>query len=206
MRASPAALLAIAVAGGGLALSLAGCATTAPAASHAVITRPGAAHQVRQPARPHSQAPGTPAGTSAMPAARVAAQAAASGTQATAPASASPQQTGSSASGRPVTLATGLYTDAPEGLPHYVLAVTPTAGGSVKGSANFVYQDGRIAFVGQYSGTVSGNGKVTVRFADGKILAGDYRTETLTLADCASVLSMARNPGGCTFSYHGNVP
>jgi hypothetical protein len=75
----------------------------------------------------------------------------------------------------------------------------------VKGSVNYLYQGG-AAFIGQYTGTLSDNGKVTVRFSDGKVLVGSYRDGSLSLNDCTSILPHATNPGGCVFTYNGQVP
>jgi prepilin-type processing-associated H-X9-DG protein len=102
-------------------------------------------------------------------------------------------------------LADGLYTDAGDGLPHYVLAFSLGKGDIITGSANFLYQDGRVGFVGVYTGALSGNGKLTLTFGDGKDLTGSYAAGTFTFVGCRVVLPFA-GVSGCTFSYHGHVP
>jgi hypothetical protein len=105
------------------------------------------------------------------------------------------------------TLASGLWTDAPDGSPHYVLSFTSSAGGVLRGSASFLYQDGRVATAGSYAGTLSASGKITLTLGDGKALSGTYAGGRLNLAGCAAVLPLATTvAGGCTFTYHGHVP
>jgi hypothetical protein len=108
-------------------------------------------------------------------------------------------------------LASGLYTDAPDGTPHYVLSFTSSSGSSssgsaLEGSASFLYQDGRIAAVGSYDGRLSGGGKITLTLGDGKVMSGTYAGGRLDLANCAAALPLATVSGGCTFTYHGHVP
>jgi prepilin-type processing-associated H-X9-DG protein len=164
----------------GLALQAGdGTRVSAPAAS-AVDTQPVAPHpatssQARHPAKP----PSTPTAGAPRP-------------------SPSPHGTGR-------VPADGLYTDAKDGVPHYVLAFSLGKGDVITGSANFLYQDGRVGFVGSYTGALSGNGKLTLTFGDGKDLAGSYAEGTLTFVGCRSVLPFA-GASGCTFTYHGHVP
>jgi hypothetical protein len=102
-------------------------------------------------------------------------------------------------------LTSGLYTDAPDGTPHYVLSFTSSAGNVLRGSASFLYQDGRVAAVGSYVGRLSGR-KITLTLADGKFLSGSYTADRLNLAGCATALPLATTTGDCTFTYHGHVP
>jgi hypothetical protein len=102
-------------------------------------------------------------------------------------------------------LTSGLYTDAPDGTPHYVLSFTSSAG-VIRGSVSFLYQDGRTATVGSYAGTLSSSGKLTLTLGDGKALSGRYAGGQLSLAGCAAALPLAPVAGGCTFTYHGHVP
>jgi len=90
----------------------------------------------------------------------------------------------------------------------------------IKGSASFIYQDGRDNFTGIYKGTLSGKGKLSIRFYKGTIshgkivlhgrgtvLTGSYRKDSLHLNGCASVLPWAGKIGlSCTFAHHGHTP
>jgi len=102
-------------------------------------------------------------------------------------------------------LTDGLYTDAADGLPHYVLALSLGKDNVITGSVNFLYQDGRVGTVGLYTGELSGSGKVAITFGGGKDLAGSYTAGTVTFVGCGSVLPFAGS-AGCTFTYHGHVP
>jgi hypothetical protein len=104
------------------------------------------------------------------------------------------------------TLTSGLYTDAPDGRPHYVLSFTSTAGRALRGSASFLYQDGRVSTVGSYAVTLTRSGKIILALAHGKALTGTYAAGRLNLADCTAALPLAKVVGGCAFTYHGHVP
>jgi hypothetical protein len=104
------------------------------------------------------------------------------------------------------TLTSGLYTDAPDGTPHYILSFTASAGNVLSGSASFLSQDGRVATVGSYVGRLSGSGEITLTLGDGKVLSGSYTAGRLNLAGCAAALPLATVAGDCTFTYHGHVP
>jgi hypothetical protein len=103
-------------------------------------------------------------------------------------------------------LAGGLYVDAADGTPHYVMALAHSGRDAVRGSVSYLYQDGRIANVGRYSGKLSKNGHLRIVFSNGRTLAGTYRSAHLTLVTCTSVLARATHPGGCQFTYHGHAP
>jgi prepilin-type processing-associated H-X9-DG protein len=90
-------------------------------------------------------------------------------------------------------------------MPRYIVAVS-RSGQVITGSVNFLYQDGRVAFIGRYTGKLAGSGNLTVTFADGKALTGTYAPGVMTLAACRSVLKWAVSPKYCQFSYHGNTP
>jgi hypothetical protein len=102
-------------------------------------------------------------------------------------------------------LTSGLYTDAPDGTPHCVLSFASNAGSVIRGSVSFLYQDGQIATVGSYAGTLSGNGKITLTLSDGKALSGRYTAGRLNLAGRAAAMPLATVAGG-TFTYLGHVP
>jgi hypothetical protein len=191
MRAQGTACLVLMAAAVGICTSVAGCSSSggaqAPAAGTLASKRQVDSHRHAQVTR-SAQAPA--AGT-----------AAANGT----PSAQTPQPP---AATRKVSalLASGLYTDAPDGNPHYVLSFTARAGGGLRGSVSFLYQDGRMATAGSYAGTLSGSGKITLTLADGKALSGSYASGHLTLAGCAAALPLATVAGDCTFTYHGHVP
>jgi hypothetical protein len=114
----------------------------------------------------------------------------------------------------------GLYVDAPDGFPHYVLSLGASGHDDIKGSVNFIYQDGRVDFTGIYKGELSGKGKLSIRFYKGTIshgkivlhgrgtvLTGTYQKDSLHLNGCASVLPWVDKIHlGCTFTYHGYTP
>lgn len=190
--------LVLTAASAGIAATLAGCGTGPsgrPSATSTLAATRQAGRQLRsQPAR-SAQAP--PARTTAR--------------NGSAPARSSPTATPPASHGpaprrNVVTLTRGLYTDAPDGKPHYVLAFTSTGGGAVRGSVSYLYQDGRISAVGKYAGKLSAGGRISLRLGDGKILSGRYASGRLTLAGCTAVLPLATPADGCTFSYHGHVP
>jgi hypothetical protein len=199
MRANAAALLAVTV-GAGLAAALAGCSAPAPrpAAGQAAGLRPGdssANQRAGGAAKPGSATSGkSRKGTAQAP------------TAVSPDPNASSHADGSSGNGGTLTLASGMYTDAPDGTPRYVFSLTPDAQGKISGALNYLYQDGRIAAIGQYSGALAAGGKLTVALADGKTLKGTYRAGSFVLSGCAAALPWAQNPGGCTFTYHGHVP
>jgi hypothetical protein len=201
MRADGTACLVLTAAAAGACATLAGCASgvsaQAPAASTLTSTqqvesqRPG--HAARPPqasAAGTAARKGTPTAQTSQP------------TVAPAPASHSP----TSSRNVSAMLTSGLYTDAPDGTPHYVLSFTSSAGSVIRGSVSFLYQDGRIATVGSYAGTLSGSGKITLTLGDGKVLSGRYTAGRLNLAGCAAALPLATVAGDCTFTYHGHVP
>jgi hypothetical protein len=187
MRADGTAVLMLAAAAG-ICATLAGCASgQASAPSARPATRHAESGHLTRP--PQASAAGT-AARNGTPSARTS------------------QPAGASASSRDVSamLASGLYTDAPDGTPHYVLSFASAGGSVIRGSVTFLYQDGRIAAVGSYGGTLSGGGKITLTLGDGKALSGRYTAGRLNLAGCAAALPLATAADGCTFTYHGHVP
>lgn len=197
MRAKGPAFLALTAAATGICAMLAGCASgSRPQAlagsALASARQSGSQRQGHVTRSAQAPAAGTPAqrGTPSAQASR------------TARASHAPPASGSVST----MLASGLYTDAPDGAPHYVLSFSSGAGSVIRGSASFLYQDGRIGTVGSYSGTLSRGGKITLTLAGGKTLSGRYAGRRLDLDGCAAALPLAVAAGGCTFTYHGHVP
>jgi hypothetical protein len=195
MHAEGTAFLVLAAAATGICAALAGCGSGpgAPAGSALAATR-----------QADGQRQGQVTGSSRTPAARTAAR---SGTPSVRTPSAAPARHAPAASpNASAALTSGLYTDAPDGTPHYVLSFTSTAGSALRGSASFLYQDGRVSTVGSYAGTLTRSGKITLTLANGKALTGTYAGGRLNLAGCAAALPLAKAAGGCTFTYHGHVP
>lgn len=184
----------------GICATLAGCASGTGPPAQAASGLTSAPRGVSQPTGnvtglPRASAPG-PGSSGRTPTAQASHPAVASGS-ASQPAAASSHATA---------LTSGLYTDGPDGTPHYVLSFTSRGDGDLRGSASFLYQDGRVTAVGSYAGTLSGSGKITLTLGDGKILSGSYTSGRLNLPDCAAALPLARATGDCTFAYHGHVP
>jgi hypothetical protein len=99
----------------------------------------------------------------------------------------------------------GLYADAPSDIPHYVFSLASDRPETVHGSVTFIYQDGRADTIGEYTGRLSAGGRLTFLFSNGRQLSGTYRAGHLTLANCSSVLTWARQPSYCQFTY-GDTP
>jgi hypothetical protein len=177
----------------GIAATLAGCGAGASGGPSAASTLAAARPAGRQ-------SPSHTARSARVPPAQTTAQNSSS-PPATAPASHPPEPRRNV-----VRLSRGLYTDAPDGKPHYVLAFTARAGNAIRGSVSYLYQDGRISTVSKYAGTLSAGGKITLRLGDGKTMSGRYASGRLSLAGCTAALPLATSAGGCTFSYHGHIP
>jgi hypothetical protein len=183
-------LLGLAVTGAALAACGGPAAGAAPAAaSHIAATRSAGPR------------PGSSAGASAKLKSH-----AGNGPRTSAPPASPPSAPGpaSSSHGSGAPLADGLYTDAPEGKPRYIMALALSGRSVITGSVSYLYQDGRISTVGRYTGKLSGSGKLTMVLG-GKALAGTYADGKLTLVGCSSVLAWAANSAGCRFTYHGHV-
>lgn len=204
MRAQATAFLALAAATAGMAGALAGCGSAGSARPSAAST-PAA---TRQAGRPR---PGHPSRSSQAPAAQTAARKSPPPAR-SAPPTTPPTRAPAPASHGPaprrsvVKLTRGLYTDSPDGTPHYVLAFTSPAGSTLRGSASFLYQDGRVSSAGSYAGSLSASGKLTLTLGDGKVLSGRYADGRISLTDCTVAFPLARFGGGCSFIYHGHTP
>ena len=103
-------------------------------------------------------------------------------------------------------LQAGTYTDGSAGMPHYVVDVTSSTGPSVAGSISFVYQDGRTASVGSFSGT-AGAGRATLTLSpQGTQAAATYTSTTLVLDGCTGYLQYATGAAQCTFDLTATSP
>lgn len=193
MRADRTAFLVLTAAAAGICAALAGCSSGVSALPSRQAGSQPHAHGTRPP---QASAAGTAARNGTPPA------------QMSQPAGAPAAASHPPPSRRNVSamLASGLYTDAPDGTPHYVLSFASRGGSAIRGSVSFLYQDGRIATAGSYAGTLSGSGKITLTLGDGKALSGTYTAGRLDLPGCAAALPLATAAGGCTFTYHGHVP
>jgi hypothetical protein len=199
MRSGKTIFIGLTAATAGIAATLAGCGT--------VSGRPSAASTLAAAGQAGSQPRSRPARSAQAPPARTAAENSPPSARSTPSATASAPASHAPAPRRNVVkLTRGLYTDAPDGKPHYVLAFTSGAGSAIRGSVSYLYQDGRISTAGKYAGTLSVGGKITLRLGDGKTLSGRYASGRLILAGCAAALPLAAFADGCTFAYHGHVP
>jgi hypothetical protein len=183
------ALISLVAAGAGLAVAAAGCGG---GPSQAASRAAGSHRPVAGASVPSRTSPAAHSATAQAPVPAAPSQ------------PATPSTPASSRAGT-TTLSWGMYVDARDGAPHYVLSVAQGGPGAIKGSVNYLYQGG-ATFVGQYTGTLTGSGRLTIRFGAGQVLAGRYRDGRLSLASCTAVLPRATNPGSCTFTYNGNVP
>jgi hypothetical protein len=100
--------------------------------------------------------------------------------------------------------------EAPDGSPRYVISLASSGRYDIKGTAEFIYQDGRISDIGQYTATLSSkalasSGKLLFAFAGGRTLTGVFGNGAFSLDGCAAVFRWATYRGGCTFTYHGSV-
>jgi hypothetical protein len=173
-------------------LAAAGVALAATLATVGGTASPGAAHLASSQvtaAQPNSHPSASPAGPPARPRSR--------------PGNGAPAASSSHASG--TLLTDGLYTDAPDGISHYVIALDLSGNDDVSGSVTFLYQDGRTDTIGQYTGKLADGGTLSLTFHGGATLDGTYGAGQLTLTTCSTVLIWAAKIG-CRFTYHGHVP
>ena len=103
-------------------------------------------------------------------------------------------------------LRVGTYTDGPAGFPHYVVDVTSSTGDSVAGSISFVYQDGRTASAGTFSGRASGGRATLTIDPQGTAATATYTSTTLVLDSCTTYLQHTASAAQCTFDLTGTSP
>jgi hypothetical protein len=106
-------------------------------------------------------------------------------------------------------LPNGTYVDAPDGEPHYVLALSSATGG-LEGSISYISMDGRTDTAVEYTGDAGPDRTVTLTTSSGQTYVGTYSLHTLNLNDCGAYLEWANprqsRPLSCTFSYNGHIP
>ncbi|HEY1918466.1 MAG TPA: hypothetical protein VGH27_23070 [Streptosporangiaceae bacterium] len=184
-------------------MAVAGCAapTAQSAASHAGAVRTSAP-RVGQPPASHA-ASDTPA--TAGPAAT-----SQSGQGTPSPGPDPAARVDSTTIGGVIPLVRGEYVDAPDGSPRYVISLSSSGRYDIKGTAEFIYQDGRVSDIGQYtatlaSRTLASSGKLVFAFPGGRTLTGVFAGGAFSLDGCAVIFTWATYRGGCTFTYHGSV-
>lgn len=101
---------------------------------------------------------------------------------------------------------TGNYADGAAGVPHYVVDVTSSTSSSVAGSITFIYQDGRTADVGTFSGTAGGGRAMLTIAPQGTQASATYTSTTLVLENCTSYLQYAATAAQCTFNSTSSSP
>jgi hypothetical protein len=112
-----------------------------------------------------------------------------------------------SATGAAALLAPGDYLDASGAVPHYLLAIAPSAPGTLQGTLTFVFQDGKQSQVFTFTaspGTSAGSAPFPLVTSPGTTHATATITAgTLTLPGCQSYLNYALSASQCAFTAAG---
>jgi hypothetical protein len=93
----------------------------------------------------------------------------------------------------------GVYTDGPQGTPHYTVDLTSSSTTALSGSVTFTFQDGRTQTVFTFTGTPSA-GKASLTTSTGKTLSAAYTGTSILLESCTAYLQYAASDSQCTFS------
>lgn len=160
--------------------------TPATPASSTSASRGGSSGNARAHEQPHAPASGT-APDSAPATSSSAASAPSRGTAGTAP------------------LPNGIYIDASDGQPHYVVMLSRSRT-AVSGTVTYLYQDGRTSTSVRYTGQLSGDGRLTITLGNGQAMTGTYQFNQFTLSNCGQFLPDATQLGACHFAYNGHNP
>ena len=97
----------------------------------------------------------------------------------------------------------GTYDNGPTGTPHNYMVVSASTTGSVTGTVNFVYQDGRTTTEFSFTGTaIDGTAQLQSQGGGPGDFDATYTATTMTLQGCAAYLSFA-NSNQCLFTLSG---
>ncbi len=114
------------------------------------------------------------------------------------------------------TLRSGIYNAGTPATPHYFLSLTVSSGGSIKGSLQFIYEDGQTVVVLPFSGTVQ-SGVATLKpstvpqaagsnidaFNVPSSISATYTKSDFRLGECSTYLPVP-SLADCSFSYSSN--
>jgi len=106
----------------------------------------------------------------------------------------------------------GIYNDAAVGSPHHFLSVAVSASGALKGSVDFVYQDGQVVVDLTFRGVLRhGVATLTPHFTspEGTLpmpgaIALVASGTTLALGECQNYLAFVSSLAACRFHYAPN--
>jgi len=101
------------------------------------------------------------------------------------------------------TLPSGIYTDGPQGTPHYFVTLTSQADGTLQGTVTFLAQDGNTPTVFTFTGTTQ-SGVATLTPSVGSPITAPFGTNQITLGNCTSYLQFAQSNADCTFNFSPN--
>lgn len=172
----PIALLACA----GLSLLVAACSNGPGGASPTTTSTIGRHHRAS-----------SPTSTSSIPT-----------TTSPSPATSTSSPTSTSAPSGP-TVPVGGYTDATTGVPHYLLTVTASSPSNFAGTVTFVYQDGKTSTVFTFDTTPASSAFPLHGTGPGSSATAAISGTTITLPNCQTYLTYARQPTSCTFAPKG---
>jgi hypothetical protein len=86
-----------------------------------------------------------------------------------------------------------------------MISLHHTGVSSTAGTVTFIYQDGRNKLVGNYTGTVSGDGRLTMELDNRQTWSGTFSPRQLDIAACGAFLPFVTTTQQCVFSYAGGL-
>jgi hypothetical protein len=101
------------------------------------------------------------------------------------------------------TLPSGIYTDGPQGTPHYFITLTSQADGSLNGTVTFLAQDGNTPTAFTFTGTTQ-SGVATLTPSTGSAITAPFTNGQITLGGCTNYLQFAQSNADCTFNFSPN--
>jgi hypothetical protein len=101
------------------------------------------------------------------------------------------------------TLPSGIYTDGPQGTPHYFITLTSQADGTLSGTVTFLAQDGNTPTAFTFTGTTQ-SGVATLTPSVGSAITAPYSNGQIMLGGCTSYLQFAQSNADCTFNFSPN--